>query len=177
MKFLKPAILTTLLFFAFVSTILYTSCEKNACNNVVCHNGGSCSMGTCRCPTGVEGYQCQSLTSARYVGIYAGYSQCDNLASTYDTVTITTDNLPLNQVAVRMKSIKPKVLYGYIENNQSTYSIVVTNNDSSATYARIYTITLQDDKNLSIHAYDHTYVNPFNTNINKCTFTTNLKYK
>ena len=175
MKFLKPALFTTLLFAVLISTVVYTSCEKNACNNVVCYNGGSCAMGTCKCPTGFENYQCQNRTTDRFKGTYVGYTKCDNLAPIIDTVVISPDGMPLNQVTVRVKSLKPKVLVGYISNNESTYSIVVTNNDSTATYARIYGITLQDNKNLSIHAYDLTYLN-YDSSINKCTFTTTLKY-
>lgn len=176
MKFWKPVLFATILFSAVATLITYTSCEKNACNNVDCLNGGSCAMGTCHCPTGFEGYRCQSKTTDRYIGMYAGYTTCgNNLAPVYDTVIISTDGLAYNQVSVKMASIKPKILYGYISNNASTYSIVVTNNDSFANYARIYSITLQDNKNLNVHAYNLNY-QTFDSSVNNCTFVTNNKF-
>ena len=31
-----------------------------ACEGITCENGGSCSLGTCSCPTGYTGSSCQS---------------------------------------------------------------------------------------------------------------------
>lgn len=164
MRFWKPVVLTTFSFFAFVTTILYTACEKNPCNNVNCLNGGSCNNGFCRCPTGWENTQCQTKSIARYLGKYAGYSGCDNGAQVYDTVTIVEDNRALNTVSVYMRSLgTSKVLQGYASNNESTYSIVVTNNDSSKAgsryYLKLWTITLQNDKKLMINSYLTDYAN------------------
>jgi hypothetical protein len=179
MRFWKPVLLTTFSFFAFVTTILYTACEKNPCNNVNCLNGGSCNNGFCRCPTGWENTQCQSKTIDRFIGTYYGYMGCDNGAQIYDTITIKADNRAINTVSVYMRSLQnTKVLQGYASNNESTYAIVVTNNDSSKAgspfYRRVWTITLQNDNKLIVNNYltDY-YTNPaggVDTTEQKCYF-------
>jgi hypothetical protein len=54
--------LTTLLLFA---SVLYTGCFKDAldpCAKVTCQNGGTCSGGSCDCPTGYTGTYCEKRT-------------------------------------------------------------------------------------------------------------------
>lgn len=175
MKLLKPALFTSLLFFAFISTVLYSSCEKNACNDVSCQNGGSCNVGVCRCPTGYENTQCQTKSIARYLGLYTGYTTCDNSALVIDSAWITADPKEVNYVLVDLKSIRPKKLRGYVLNNEATYTIVVTNNDSFFNYARINNITLQSDTKLTIHSYNLDYRTPADSSISKCNFLGNKK--
>ncbi len=178
MKIWKTTLLTGILFTAVISAIFYTSCTQDACNNVNCLNGGSCGNGVCRCPSGYEGPQCQTLSTARFLGGYAGYTSCNNTQQVIDSAFITAGDA-INTVNVKMNSISPKILQGYVNNNESTYSIVVTNNDSflvsSTFYERIFTITLQSDNSLSIHEYEENIFNTVpsgnpDTIINKCTF-------
>ena len=68
-------ILTTLIVAALFSTAIFTACTKNSnsntdpCSSVVCLNGGSCSGGTCTCPTGYTGTDCGTVAQStiRYV--------------------------------------------------------------------------------------------------------------
>lgn len=180
MKSYKPILLTAALFLTLISTIFYTACEKNPCNNVVCYNGGSCNNGVCRCPTGYEGAQCAFRSIDRFVGSYGGFKSCNdgvvNSAYFIDTVVITADNGGANRVFVALKSISPKVLTGYVRNSESAYTIVVTNNDStrvgSVSYLRAFDLTLQDDKNLTLHTYEKNIVvvPAPDTTVSNCTF-------
>jgi hypothetical protein len=179
MKVWKVSLLTTLLFFVVTASVFYSACEKDPCTNVVCQNGGSCNGGVCRCPLGYENTQCQTLAVTRYLGTYAGYTLCVtdgvNLPQITDTVKITADNVAINTVQVKIKSMPNKILHGYVTNTESVYSIVVTNNDSTANYRNIHTITLQSDNRLSIQGYTLDYT-PTDTTISNCSFLSNRKY-
>jgi hypothetical protein len=59
MKTLKKTI--TILFTAIVLSVVLSACNK--CKDTVCLNGGACSDGTCICPDGFEGVNCQTKTS------------------------------------------------------------------------------------------------------------------
>ena len=179
MKFWKISLLTSLLFMAVLSAAVYSSCTQDSCTNVNCLNGGSCGHGVCRCPTGYEGTQCQTLSVSRYIGSYAGFTSCNNTQQVIDSAFITADGEGKNTLAITINSITPKVLHGYIDNNQSAYSIIITNNDSFSSdpntvfYERIYTVTLQSDNKLTIYDYsDSIFHTPsgLDTIINKCTF-------
>lgn len=63
--FLLPA----LLFAAFLTTTM-TSCGDN-CKDVEC-NTGICVDGTCECPDGYEGTNCEIQWSAKFAGTYTG---------------------------------------------------------------------------------------------------------
>ena len=178
MRFWKQILLTVFLFAAIVVVTVHSSCEKNSCNGITCYNGGACGYGLCRCPTGFEGPQCESLSVDRYLGRYGGYVSCNSGAYVIDSAFITKANRGILSVDVYLKSLNPKVLQGYVSTNESTYSIIVTNNDSSKVgslfYLKTYTITLQSDKNLSIHTYEQDSTGVGTTVINHCAF---LGYK
>jgi hypothetical protein len=179
MKFWKLSLVTTIIFAAFIVIFLYTACERNVCDNVTCFNGGSCNVGTCRCPLGWEDPQCQTKSVARYLGSYGGYTTCNGGAQFIDSAMIRVDDFGVINVQVTLKSTLPKVLHGYVSSNESTYSVVVTNNDSTFTlykaggdstyYSRYYTVTLQNDKTLSIHYYEKSF-SPTDTIISSCSF-------
>lgn len=169
MKFWKLGLLTTSIFSAFITILLYASCERNVCDNVTCFNGGSCNTGVCHCPTGYEDPQCQTKSVARYLGQYAGATTCNNGAYLIDSVLITADPNKINYVFVAQKSLLPKVLHGYVSNNEATYSIIVPS-DSTTNYLKIYTLTLQGDKVLSISTYLHDQTHPADTLVEKCNF-------
>jgi hypothetical protein len=177
MRFWKPVILTALSFFAIATTIVYTACEKNPCNHVDCLNGGSCGGGICRCPTGFEGTRCETKSVARFLGIYSGFTGCDNGAQTIDSAFITEDFANRNYVYVKLKSdydATGKILHGFVSANESTYAIIITNNDSFKTgsidYLRSWNVTLQDDKKLVINSYERNETNTDDTLVHTCYF-------
>ena len=62
MKKLKRFIIATS-FITICSGLIYTSCNKPSCGGMVCENGGTCSGGTCSCPTGYSGNLCQVVAN------------------------------------------------------------------------------------------------------------------
>ncbi len=73
MKFnIKGLFLSALTSVAVVSGIFYTSCRPSgndgACAAIACAHGGSCDRGSCVCPTGYEGANCEITTRDRYLG-------------------------------------------------------------------------------------------------------------
>jgi hypothetical protein len=164
-------------FVAIAGTVLYTSCEKNPCNHVNCLNGGSCNKGTCRCPTGYEGPQCETKAVSRFIGVYPGFTGCDAGAQVIDTAFITEDFSNFNYVYVRMKNdnlATGKILHGYVSSNESVYSIIITNNDSeragSQDYLKTWSVTLQDDKKLVVSSYERNQTNTDDTFVHTCYF-------
>ena len=171
MKFWKPILLTTILFSAFVVTFFYTACQKDVCNNVTCYNGGSCNNGKCSCPTGYENSQCQTKSITRYLGVYAGYSSCNNSSQFIDTAFVYPDNSNpkiITNVWVVLNSLKPVKLHGSIQSTESAYSIIIPA-DTSKYKSKRYNITLESNSRLNIAGYDINDT-PGDTIVNKCTF-------
>ncbi len=62
MKSFRLIALSALMTVGTFSTVVYTSCTKDACKGVTCQNGGTCDGGTCVCPTGYEGSSCETAS-------------------------------------------------------------------------------------------------------------------
>lgn len=101
MKSIKTIALSAILTVGAFGTVLYTSCTKDACKDVTCQNGGTCSDGKCTCPTGYEGTNCETKSRDKFVGTYVGSEACtqgtDNysitLAANSDALKLTYTNL------------------------------------------------------------------------------------
>jgi len=169
MKFWKQTLLTTIVFLGITSTVLYTACEKDGCVNVSCQNGGSCAAGVCRCPSGYEGTSCETLSRVRYLGIYGGYTTCNGAGLVIDSVYIYQGNGDLSSVRVTQRMHPLDTLDGEVMLTQGTYSIVIATTSMSH-YFKKYSLTLQDDKKVSLFTDEEDYQNPADTIINKCNF-------
>ncbi|XZF15277.1 calcium-binding EGF-like domain-containing protein [Chitinophagaceae bacterium MMS25-I14] len=131
MKFWKYTLITAFSFIGIASTVLYTACEKDSCTDLKCKNGGSCADGYCRCPTGYEGAECETMVTDRFVGRYYGTTRCDQLPGLVDTLDVFVKSAPLTLGMVRHGNITDTI-YGtadgnavdvaaYSQNNQAKY--------------------------------------------------------
>lgn len=84
MKKVKHIILGAALAIGALCTVVYTSCNKDACKDVTCQNGGTCSGGNCTCATGYGGAtnRCETAYRTTYTNTYKG-SGTDNTGGTY----------------------------------------------------------------------------------------------
>lgn len=69
-RFIKTILLSALSTIVAFSAITYTSCTQDKCKSVVCSYGGVCSGGTCICPTGYEGVQCEYISRDKFLGVW-----------------------------------------------------------------------------------------------------------
>lgn len=74
MKSIKHILLTAFLTLGVFGVVLYTSCTKDACKDVTCQNGGTCSGGNCTCPVGTGGpdNRCEVIYRSSYTNTYVG---------------------------------------------------------------------------------------------------------
>lgn len=77
MKKLKSILLSAFAFLAVGSIVLGTSCEQDPCTQLTCQNGGRCQSGTCDCPAGYEGSECEIKSTSRFIGVYKGVTRCN----------------------------------------------------------------------------------------------------
>lgn len=71
MKSIKQIALTTALTLSAFGAVVYTSCNKDECKDVVCQNGGVCSGGNCTCATGYEGTNCENKMTTKFIKTWA----------------------------------------------------------------------------------------------------------
>jgi len=74
---IRSILLTALLFISVFSSIIYSACKKDKCNNVVCKNEGVCNGGGCICLTGFEGPRCELLSRDKFIATYNGHDICN----------------------------------------------------------------------------------------------------
>ena len=75
MRSIKHIALSAILTLSAFCAVLYTSCSKDACKGVTCQHSGTCSGGTCTCPTGYEGTRCGTLA---LIGSWSGQDACSS---------------------------------------------------------------------------------------------------
>jgi hypothetical protein len=132
MKFWKQSLLSALAVIGIASTVLYTACEKDNCSNLTCQNNGACVSGSCHCPTGYEGTQCETHSVDRYLGTYYGTTACNGLTTIIDTVDVFKSGNDLITVGMVKHSDAANTYYGTISNANNTYFINVPQvNDGS----------------------------------------------
>lgn len=101
--------------YILATTMLLIGCKKDECENAVCLNGGTCISGTCSCPDGyygvncensTEGYDCISGTCV-YVSKHAYYSSytlcvdnCEENNDCFSTPFYGTQNCDWGYVSV-----------------------------------------------------------------------------
>lgn len=91
MKFWKHTFVAMAAFVGIGSTVLYTSCEKDSCLELRCLNGGACSDGFCRCPSGFEGPTCETRVVDKFPGRYMGENRCVQDTTEYPKFIDTVD--------------------------------------------------------------------------------------
>jgi hypothetical protein len=62
MKNFRFVVFAVLMTVGLFSMVTYTACKKDKCLNMGCLNGGACVDGTCMCPAGYEGLNCETKT-------------------------------------------------------------------------------------------------------------------
>ena len=75
MKSIRKIALGVIMAAGAFTAVLYSSCSKttDACANVTCQHGGSCSSGVCTCPTtGTGGTLCDTVYRTTYSNTYMG---------------------------------------------------------------------------------------------------------
>jgi hypothetical protein len=174
MKFWRPILLTTIIFFSICSVVLYSSCEKDPCKGVTCLNGGSCYNGVCSCQTGFEGPLCADKMTTRFVGAYAGYSTCNNGAPIIDTIWVT-DNVYKNTTGLQIEQTttgRLKLLGNVSQNSDQTYAIRIPDR-RLPNYNKVYNLMWQRTTtgyNLTMNTFEYDSTVAGGIVHNKCVF-------
>src|SRR5688500_12054877 len=69
MKKIITMFMTVAAFAAITTITTVSSCskEKDACEGIVCNNGGTCNDGSCTCTAGYEGNRCDSVSRTKFL--------------------------------------------------------------------------------------------------------------
>lgn len=97
MKKVRNILVASLLTLGTFSSVVFTSCEQDKCKDIVCAHEGTCTDGTCACPSGYEGTLCETLSRDKYVGVYTGNETCTIGSDTYSiTCSANSDDTKFN---------------------------------------------------------------------------------
>lgn len=138
MKFWKYTLVTALAFFGVAFTVLYSSCTDDSCTRLKCRNGGTCIDGFCKCPTGYEGQQCETVVSDKFIGRYFGHTKCSGVPEIIDTAVVfhtqIADKIGIYRFAV------PDTFYAIVTSSG------LVNPDQGSANGNTFTITLENDR-------------------------------
>ncbi len=112
MKSFRLFALSALITIGSVGTVVYTSCTKDECKDVTCLNGGTCSGGTCTCPTGYTGSNCGTkvvcgtgyiglgCTTRAFIGSWTGTDVCSPTGTYNVTITLANSSTDSTKVLI-----------------------------------------------------------------------------
>ncbi|RYD55197.1 MAG: hypothetical protein EOP56_16760 [Sphingobacteriales bacterium] len=160
MNFWKTSLITACAFLGIGSTVLYTSCEKDACLDLKCKNGGSCTDGICRCPSGYEGSECQTAVATKFIGYYYGDTKCGLTPPYYDSAHVYLEKSPNMIGVVRFNNLADTFI---LKLNADGESASGTTGDQPYVYA-----TIDNGKKLTLKVTENV-----NGTARDCNFTGN----
>jgi len=102
MKKIKNILVASILTMSAFTATIMTSCNPDACKDVICSNGGTCTDGSCSCPSGYEGASCETLSSAKFLNASSANSSwltgvnADGCYAAGYTMTISQSGTPKN---------------------------------------------------------------------------------
>lgn len=64
----KTIFISSIATIAAFTAVVYTSCNRDKCKTIVCANGGVCNDGSCTCPAGYEGTNCETVSRNKFLG-------------------------------------------------------------------------------------------------------------
>ena len=65
---LKTILIIALIAFSAFAATVYSSCNRDLCKTIVCANGGICNGGSCTCPLGFDGTNCEDTARNKFLG-------------------------------------------------------------------------------------------------------------
>jgi len=136
MKSFRQIALSAALTFSAFGAVLYTSCNKDECKDVVCENGGTCDAGTCKCVTGYEGTNCQTKWSAKFIKTWTAADKDASGAS-----------LPAYQAIITAGSSITDIKITHFSGNNSAGSSYFVNDVNATITADKITISKQSPDN------------------------------
>jgi hypothetical protein len=132
MKLIRTVLLTAVCVLMAFSAVVYSSCNKNKCDKVVCLNLGACDNGTCKCPTGYEGDRCQTLSRDKFIATYNGGDSCTH--NVYNRYEIRLTAILYDSVEMNMKNFLGNYQDSATCTIQSTDSFTFIGSNNSTTY-------------------------------------------
>jgi hypothetical protein len=161
MKNLKSILMASFLTVGIFSTALFTSCNQDKCKDTVCNNGGTCNEtdGSCNCPVGYEGSNCETLSRTKFLGVFSGNETCTLGTDTYAiTCSANADDLKFN-----IQNLYNQSLTAIASANGNAFTIPNQTVGASITASGSGTIT---GNNITV-----TYTISDGVTSNTCTFT------
>lgn len=150
MKSTKLIAFSILLTVGAFFTVLYTSCSKStdACSGVTCQHGGVCSGGTCTCPTGYIGANCQTLA---IIGTWTGTDVCTPSGTYNVTLSLAGSSVDTTKVLITNPGGfgTSVVITGTVSSDGKT---VTYTNQTAGAVTLTGTMTLSDDTHFA-HSY------------------------
>jgi len=100
MKSIATITLLVSLFIAAIIAMPYVSCNKDKCKGVSCQNGGVCKSGSCSCPTGYGGANCNSAWRNKFLGNWTQAAASGSATSATQFSVSVTGAAGIDSVAI-----------------------------------------------------------------------------
>src|SRR4051812_21836804 len=88
----KTILISALAAIITIFSIGFFSCNTDKCKTVVCANGGVCNRGTCICPSGYQGSNCETVSREKFTGDWYVFEKGSTTNAAQYPITIKPSN-------------------------------------------------------------------------------------
>ncbi len=140
-------------------TLVFTSCNKDECEDVTCYNGGYCNSGVCICEAGYEGNTCETTSISKFTKNWDATDVKTGSTTNLNYSTLISQKLTNNIFQVTISDISDGYFVNNVEGAVEGNVIVIPNYEpDNDGYSIEGTITYNSDGTLSA-AYSITDTN------------------
>ncbi|MBC7553484.1 MAG: hypothetical protein H7257_05855 [Taibaiella sp.] len=84
----KTILVTAITTISAFGSVAYLSCNTDRCKTILCANRGICNGGSCTCPSGYEGTNCETETRKKFTGNWSVFEKGSNSLAAQYPITI-----------------------------------------------------------------------------------------
>ncbi len=119
---LKSNFLTSILIALLFGATMTVSCNSDKCSTIVCANGGYCAGGSCTCPIGYEGTNCETVSRFKFTGNWVVYEKGSASFAAQYPISIFPDsnNLITDVIIYNFNNYFKLPIHATVNNNNIT---------------------------------------------------------
>jgi hypothetical protein len=94
---------------------IYSSCNRDKCRTIICMNRGICNNGSCTCPEGYEGINCETENRKKFTGNWRVFEKGSNSLAKQYGISIVNGEKATDLLITNFNNYFKTPIHGYVD--------------------------------------------------------------